>query len=201
MPSVLVRFAIASALVLVTATGAGAAVSSCDFGASAGLQERGTLSCIDGICPMGYVCEPLVVSAGATARGPALPECGCFPAIATETPTATPTDTPTTTPTDTPTATPTLTPTETPTETPTRLPIGSACVDSTDCLSGNCADDVCCDRPCNGPGEACNRSGSEGHCTLVSPTPAASTSGILLLAAALAAVGIGALTRHRRTAA
>lgn len=94
---------------------------------------------------------------------------------------------------------PTETPTPTATVTPTRtgIPDGGSCSDPADCTSGNCVDDVCCDTPCTGPGEACNLLGRQGTCTkIAAPAPAASQSGLLLIALVLCA--IGALSVWRR---
>lgn len=43
--------------------------------------------------------------------------------------------------------------------------LGGACQAATDCMSGNCADGVCCDTPCTGVCESCNQTGSPGVCT------------------------------------
>lgn len=45
---------------------------------------------------------------------------------------------------------------------------GSACSDGSECGSGQCADGVCCDTACDGTCAACNLTGSEGTCTLIS---------------------------------
>ncbi len=45
---------------------------------------------------------------------------------------------------------------------------GESCSAPSDCLSNFCADGVCCDGACGGTCEACDLSGSEGSCTLVS---------------------------------
>ncbi len=44
---------------------------------------------------------------------------------------------------------------------------GESCSDDLECLSGFCADGVCCDYACGSPCEACNLPGSEGTCTRV----------------------------------
>lgn len=50
----------------------------------------------------------------------------------------------------------------------------ATCTDDASCLSGFCADGVCCDRACQGSCEACNRAGQVGTCVAVSgPSPAA----------------------------
>jgi len=56
---------------------------------------------------------------------------------------------PTATPTDTPTATPSATPTAT--ATATKVPNGGACMDPSDCVSGNCVDDICAAVPAPAP--------------------------------------------------
>jgi hypothetical protein len=44
---------------------------------------------------------------------------------------------------------------------------GDPCSLGTECLSGWCVDNLCCDASCAGLCEACNLSGSEGSCSLV----------------------------------
>jgi hypothetical protein len=44
---------------------------------------------------------------------------------------------------------------------------GAACGAGTACLSGNCADGLCCDNVCNGPCQACNLAPSKGICSPV----------------------------------
>jgi hypothetical protein len=46
---------------------------------------------------------------------------------------------------------------------------GAACAESRECLDGVCADGVCCNSPCTGPCEACNK---DGVCVPVSGAPA-----------------------------
>ncbi len=45
------------------------------------------------------------------------------------------------------------------------LPGAGSCKADADCLSGFCADGVCCDTACNGPCEACDLAGRLGTCT------------------------------------
>ena len=54
-------------------------------------------------------------------------------------------------------------------------PDGSDCNDPTDCLSGNCVEDVCCDTACDQPGEICNLAGDRGD---VRPAGRARTGGV-----------------------
>jgi hypothetical protein len=124
----------------------------------------------------------------------------CFPGMGCEAPTSTPTFTPTSTPTFTPTSTPTSTPTQTPTVTPTStgIPDGGDCLDPADCQSGNCVLNVCCETPCNLPGQVCNVVGNEGTCVNVAaPAPAVSRTGLLMIVALLLAVGGFAVWRRR----
>ena len=120
---------------------------------------------------------------------------------ATVTPTASETPTPTPTPTDTPTPTPTatVTPTATSTQTPTPMneALGQTCNDPSQCASGSCAQGVCCDQRCNGPGEACNRSGSLGTCKSATAAPAISKSVLPIVGALLAVGGVLLLLRRR----
>jgi hypothetical protein len=84
------------------------------------------------------------------------------------------------TPTQTPTATPTITPTNTPQGN------GSSCTGSSQCQSLLCVDRVCCNTPCNQPGQVCNAAGSRGTCVdAAAPAPALSTAGLLLAVVAL----------------
>ena len=78
-------------------------------------------------------------------------------------------------------------------------PDGSDCNDPTDCLSGNCVEDVCCDTPCDQPGEICNAAGDRGTCVQpVAPAPAVSTRGLLFATAVLLGLGLVAILSLRR---
>ena len=192
------RFVIGCALVIPAAR---AAAYPCGLVAQA-LKEGGGAGECSGYCSPGYQCQVTYGSGSAVGSGGGAEiDCGCV-LVATSTPTHTPTRTPTETPTETPTPTPTFTPTPTVTDTPTptKLPIGSECGDPSVCASGNCEDKVCCDRPCDGPEEACNRPGFEGRCTRLSPTPAVSGTAAVLLAIALGSLGALMLARRRRGA-
>jgi len=118
------------------------------------------------------------------------------------TPTATPTRTPSTTASMTPTRTPSATPSSTPpvTATPTVTPVpqGGECTDPAECAPGLfCAQGVCCNGPCDAPGEACNRPGREGECLaeVPAPAPAVSPRGLVLALGALVAIAALALAR------
>jgi len=116
---------------------------------------------------------------------------GCQPVCP---PTFTPTNTPTNTPTvtDTPTNTPTATPTNTP------VPQGGACTTPSQCSTGFCVADVCCDTACTSPQERCDLPGQRGTCmSTTAPAPAVSWWGLLAVAVFLAS--IGALTLRRRS--
>jgi hypothetical protein len=52
---------------------------------------------------------------------------------------------------------------------PSRGPEGQSCASAADCLSGFCADGVCCASACREPCQACNLPGSAGRCA---PAPA-----------------------------
>jgi hypothetical protein len=41
---------------------------------------------------------------------------------------------------------------------------GNACAGDHECLSGQCANEVCCDSVCSGPCENCNQVGAIGQC-------------------------------------
>lgn len=79
-------------------------------------------------------------------------------------------------------------------------PDGASCVDPTDCVSGNCVMDVCCDTPCTGPNQRCDIPDREGTCLTINPAPAPvlSGTGLLIGALLLAAVGTIGLLRNRR---
>jgi len=128
----------------------------------------------------------------------------------TLTPSSTPSSTPTATPTRTPSATASMTPTRTPSSTPsntppvtatptvTPVPQGGECTDHAECAPGLfCAQGVCCDGPCDAPGEACNRPGREGECLAEAPAPAPAVSprGLLLALVALIVIAALAITR------
>jgi hypothetical protein len=120
-------------------------------------------------------------------------------ATPTSTPTVTPTITPTRTPTDTPSNTPTQTPTPTATSTGTPAPNGVPCTTADACVSGFCADGVCCNEACDDPAEICGLSTSLGTCIRVArPVPALSTTALGTALALLAAVAGIALRRARR---
>ena len=56
-----------------------------------------------------------------------------------------------------------------------QLAVGEPCTSASDCLTGVCADKVCCDRACDGLCVACNQPGSVGSCTPIGrgkPSPA-----------------------------
>ena len=96
--------------------------------------------------------------------------------------------------------TPTSTPTATPTETPTPQPNGGGCTGDTQCTSMFCVDDVCCDTPCDQPGQFCNLPGREGTCTVptAAPVPALSGGGLAAAVALLIAIAALALRSTRR---
>ncbi|HMR09067.1 MAG TPA: hypothetical protein PKA88_24975, partial [Polyangiaceae bacterium] len=48
-----------------------------------------------------------------------------------------------------------------------KLPVGAACSQSGDCVSSNCTDGVCCDKPCQGQCQRCDTAGKLGTCSLV----------------------------------
>jgi hypothetical protein len=45
---------------------------------------------------------------------------------------------------------------------------GNACAGDHECVSGHCANQVCCESACIGPCESCNRVSSMGQCTPLS---------------------------------
>jgi hypothetical protein len=78
-------------------------------------------------------------------------------------------------------------------------PDGVPCEEPSDCLSGNCVDDFCCNTPCDSPGADCGLPGQEGFCIQPAPAPTLSGMGLLIGALLLAAIGtLGLLRRPRR---
>jgi hypothetical protein len=51
------------------------------------------------------------------------------------------------------------------------VPNGGKCSKAVECASGHCSDGYCCDADCSGQCQACNVSGHEGLCTLVTGAP------------------------------
>ncbi len=49
--------------------------------------------------------------------------------------------------------------------------VGEVCAAAKECVSGKCADGVCCNDACSGQCEACNLAGSEGTCLPVTGAP------------------------------
>jgi len=101
------------------------------------------------------------------------------------------------------TATPTVT--NTPTATPTRTPTGSGsigqqCVLTSDCQGGlTCVDGVCCNSPCDGPGESCDLPNRVGFCSRPQIAPATSQTGQAVAAGVLIVLawfGLRALWRR-----
>lgn len=77
-------------------------------------------------------------------------------------------------------------------------PDGASCMDPSDCISGNCVMNICCNDPCPPPGR-CDLPGREGVCIVPAPAPALSGIGLLIGALLLVAVGTIGLLRNRRT--
>jgi hypothetical protein len=86
-------------------------------------------------------------------------------------------------------------------ETVPDLPNGAGCTDGTDCLSGFCTDDVCCDTACDGLEQACNAPESLGTCKQFGlKAPLMSRFALLLMIVALSALGVLAIVRRQRQA-
>jgi hypothetical protein len=66
---------------------------------------------------------------------------------------------------------------------------GQACALGTDCLSGNCADGICCNNACPGACEACNQAGSLGTCAPLPKGAAGTGCGAYVCAGGSAACG------------
>ena len=142
-------------------------------------------------CPQCFFfgCGGYFGSVGATCGvGPIFDACTSIdpPLPPTKTPTETPTNTPTVT--DTPTNTPTATPTNTP------VPQGGACTTPSQCSTGFCVDDVCCNSACTSG--RCDLPGQRGTCSGLAPAPALAPRALAVVAALL--VGVGAFTLRRR---
>ena len=72
--------------------------------------------------------------------------------------------------------------------------IGQTCVDPIDCILGNCVDNVCCDSPCDAPGQTC----ATGICTNALPAPSMNLPGMFLAATLLTLLGWFGLRRMRK---
>lgn len=101
----------------------------------------------------------------------------------------------------TPPSTPTVTqtPIDTPTVTPTATPVaqGGFCTDASQCVTGFCSDNVCCDTACTGVGQACNLPGEQGTCVSApSPAPPASNAGLATMMAAALLVAFFGLRKR-----
>jgi hypothetical protein len=117
---------------------------------------------------------------------------------ASETATATATATATSTASATGTATATATATATGTPTASPVPQGGACADPSQCVTGHCADGVCCDTACDQPLEQCNLPGQVGTCAnTAAAAPAASSTGLLLMLGVLVGAGFAAFRARR----
>ena len=80
-------------------------------------------------------------------------------------------------------------------------PPGHDCTLPSQCDPMFCAPQgVCCDAPCTGPNQTCDLPGREGECLTIAPAPAPvlSSTGLLIGALLLAAVGTLGLIRNRR---
>ncbi len=81
---------------------------------------------------------------------------------------------------------------------PRAAPIGEACGQATDCELGFCVAGVCCDQPCNEPGQVCNQPGTLGQCVRAAAAAPALSSGALAMAVlSLSILGGLALARRR----
>ena len=145
----------------------------CDFGFCSDEGDVSSPSSCDALCAL------FSSSACPVMPPPVMPPCGadnsvtvsCVSPPPTSTPTHTATSTPTPTPSDTPTATPTATLTATP------VPEGGPCMDTAQCEPGlACVNDIC----------------SDGVMV-----PTTSRTGLFVLAALLALVGVLVLWRRR----
>jgi hypothetical protein len=87
---------------------------------------------------------------------------------------------------------------------PCKAPNGDGCSTGDDCESTFCADDVCCDTACTGPGEVCDAPEHRGECIVAAaaePAPALAPWALYLMAALLGIIGIVAVRRHRTRSA
>lgn len=96
--------------------------------------------------------------------------------------------------------TPVPTPTPTATATATATiggPDGSTCADDGQCASGNCVNQVCCNEPCDGPGQFCQ---TDGVCATrpAAGVPATSRAALIAILAILLAIGAGGLLARTR---
>src|SRR5215470_19413631 len=127
---------------------------------------------------LGRVCDPTTGSGIALCCNPSVAGSHCPPTF---------------TPTFTPTATPTNTPTATPTNTP--VPQGGACTTPSQCATGFCIDDVCCNSACTSG--RCDLPGQRGTCSGLAPVPALAPRALAMLVALLLGVAVFTLRRRR----
>jgi hypothetical protein len=77
------------------------------------------------------------------------------------------------------------------------LPPGQSCLKGSECASGFCVNEVCCQDPCDGPcAESCNHAGHAGICWLVTPGKPANCDAGLCDTSGECAVGAWAWTRR-----
>ena len=67
-----------------------------------------------------------------------------------------------------------------------------------ECASMNCVDGVCCDSPCDEPGEQCDLPGREGECLRYRPAPAPTLNWPALAAALAVMIGAAGVALRRR---
>ena len=79
-------------------------------------------------------------------------------------------------------------------------PPGHECGTPDQCDPMFCVDGVCCTDPCTGANQRCDVPGRVGECVTIAPAPAPvlSSTGLLIGALLLAAVGTIGLIRNRR---
>lgn len=91
---------------------------------------------------------------------------------------------------------PTFTPTSTPTGTP--VPQGGACATPSQCGTGFCVDNVCCNSACTDPLTKCNLPGQVGTCaSAAAEAPTLTPWGLIAGLVLLAGSGVWAIRRRR----
>lgn len=168
--------------------GCGTNGDGCGSGAGRACSPTFQNRCCDPSVP-GSVCAPTATATRTVTQTP------------TATVTGTVTQTATQTATSTATSSETATGTVTATATNTRVPQGGACTSPSQCITGFCVDDVCCDRACTAPLEQCNLPGQVGTCaTAAAQAPALTLWGLVAGLLTLAAVAASAVRRRIRRA-
>jgi hypothetical protein len=77
------------------------------------------------------------------------------------------------------------------------VPNGGGCTTPAQCASTFCVTGVCCDTPCDEPGQTCKLPGRAGECLEIAPAGAPTLSPWGLAMAGIALIGLAAMTLKR----